>query len=498
MDFTTLDDYNNGFLGGEDAGAAELLKAMQAGQITGTETLDQALTVEPLKAESLEKTLKLLDFRTQDIRLINKMPKMVAYNTVEEFLQLKSYGTDRGGFYNEGELSDVEDSVYVRRSELIKYIQVTGEVTMQAQMVRTNFVDAYRKEIENKTMWILRRSNTSLTKADADIIPQQFNSLYKQHANIGSGGGLDFLYPDLESYFTSSVVIDMRGNSVTQFEIEKAAVIVDAGFGTPTDFFAPPTVTSALMQDFFKVQRIMMPTTGFNGTVGTVVPSIDTSIAKINLSSDKFMKADPPRFLTDNATSAKAPAQPVFVDISNQTSTLAKWVSGDTGGAYYAVSAINRYGESALTPMSASSIAITQGDAVRLKFTAGSGGNPGTGYVIYRTLITSAASNAGVLFYPIFQVSNAQVAAGYDGAAATYVNDNGRFLPGMEQAFLAEVTDQVMSFKQLAPISKLDLAVIAMSRRFIAFNFCTPNLYAPKKMVRFINCKPSLNPIAGE
>lgn len=492
-DFTSLEDYNNGFMGGERDGA-EILKAMQAGQITGRDTADQALSVEPLKAESLEKTLKLLEFRTKDIRLLNAMPKMVAYNTVEEFLQLKSYGTDRGGFYNEGELSDVEDSTYVRRAELIKYIQVTGEITMQAQMVRTNFVDVYRKEVENKTMWIMRRANSSLTKGDSDIIPQEFNSIYKQHANIGTGGH-DFLYSSLEDYFTSSVVIDLRGKSLTQYHIEQGAVVVDNGFGDPTDIFGPNTVISALMQDYFGDQRIVMPMTGFQGTIGTVPRKIDTSIAEIQLNSDKFMKNDAPRTTADNATSSKSPAAPVTGGAPNVTSdTLSKFIAGESGTCYYAVSAVNRYGESALTLLNAGATTLVIGSSVDLTFTAGTGSNGTTGYKIYRTKITSAASATGLQFYPIFKVSLSNLSAGYDGGGAGKIRDRGRFLPGMEQAFLSGMTDEVLSFKQLAPISKLDLAVISMSRRFIAFNFCTPQLYAPKKLVRYINVAPTLVP----
>jgi hypothetical protein len=204
----SINDYagdGSGFLGDQVEGQSELLKAIQAGQITGRDTTNQTLTQEPLKAESLEKTLKLLEFRTQDIKLWNAIPKLTAYNTVEEFLQLSSYGVDRGGFYNEGELSDVEDSAYIRRAELIKYMQVTGEVTMQAQMVRS-YVDAMRKETENKMQWILRLADRSLTKANSDLIPQEFNGYYQQHASIGSATG--FLYADNPTYFNSSQVYE--------------------------------------------------------------------------------------------------------------------------------------------------------------------------------------------------------------------------------------------------------------------------------------------------
>jgi len=421
---------------------------------------------------------------------LNALPKKIAYNTVEEFLQLKSYGVDRGGFYGEGELSDVEDSTYVRRSELVKYIQVTGEVTMQAQMVKS-FIDVYRKEVENKTMWIMRRANTALTEGDADIIPEEFNSLYKQHANVGTTG--DFLYTSLEEYFTSGTVIDLRGASLKQDHVEDGAVNVDNGYGIPTDLYAPNTVISALMKDFFNDQRIVMPSGGFNGTIGTVTQAIDTSIGKINLSSDKFMKTNPTRTTADTSTSPKAPPAPVTGGAPNVlVDGLSKYITAEIGTCYYAVAAINRYGESALTVLDASAATIVAGRSVDLTFTAGSGANATNGYQVYRTQITAAGSATGLKFYPIFRVSASQLAAGFDGGAAGKVRDRGRFLPGMEQAFLTEMTGEVLSFKQLAPISKLDLSIISMSRRFIAFNFCTPQMYAPKKFIRYINVNPSL------
>jgi hypothetical protein len=97
-------------------------------------------------------------------------------------------------------------------------------------------------------------------------------------------------------------------------------------------------------------------------------------------------------------------------------------------------------------------------------------------------------------FFPIFKVSNADVAAGFQGAAAGAVRDRGYFLPDTEEAFITEMSDEVLELKQLAPLSKLDLAVISMSRRFITFMFGTPILYTPKKMVRYINVSRTYNP----
>lgn len=481
----TLADYQDGFVGSESEGLAELQKAMVAGQITGRDTTGLPLTMEPLKVESLEKTLKLLDYRPNDIQLYRAIPKMTAFNTVEEFLQLQSYGTDRGGFYDEGELSDVEDSTYVRRAEKIKYIQVTGEVTMQAQMVRS-YVDTMRKEVENKMMWTTRKVNTSLTKADEDVISQEFNSLYKQHASIGTTA--EFLYPNFEAYYNSGTVIDLRGKSLKQKDVQDGATIVDAGFGTANTLFAPTSVIAALSEDYYERSRFM-----FSGNQGGAVTetgiditSISTTLGRIKLMSDKFMKADPAKTTAVGATSQKAPSAPATVTAAITSDINSKFQSAEVGNVFYAVSAINRWGESALTPISSAATSVV-GSSVDLTITPGSGNNAAQGYVIYATKVTTASSSTGLQFFPLFRISETNRINGYNGAGTGVVRDCGYFLPNTEQAFITQMDDEVMSLKQLAPISKLDLAVISMSRRFIVFNFCTPNLYSQRKLVRYIN-----------
>lgn len=464
----------------------ELIKAMQAGAITGRDTTNLPLSQEPLKVESLERTLKVLETKAEEIRLFNAMPKMTAYNTVEEYLQLQSYGSERGGFYNEGELSEVEDSVYIRRAERVKYMQVTGEVTMQAQLVQS-YVPAMTQEIKNKMMWILKLANRSLVKADEDLVPQEFNSLYKQHASIGAGSGM--LYSNFEAYYNSEVVIDLRGKSLVQANIEDGAVRVDDNHGSPNTLFAPSRVLSAFSQDYYDKQRIIIDGSPISGTVPDVPKAITTTIANINLRPDKFMKSDPSRKLSDPATSTKAPAVPVVggTPAAVVVDAKSKYQASEVGNVFYAVAAINRYGESNLLSISNTATTLAVGSAVDINFTAGAGAYAATAFVIYRTKVTTASTPTNETFYPIFKVPAASAAAGFNGAAANKVRDLGYFLPDTEQCFLTQMDDEVLSFKQLAPMSKLDLAVLSLSRRFIVFLFGTPNLYAPKKFIRYIN-----------
>ena len=484
-----LDDFLEDGPGTMDGSISQLIKSMQAGQISGTQTLGLPLTAQPLKVESLETSMKLLEMKLEEIKLFNAIPKMTAHSTVEEFLQLQSYGASRGGFYSEGELSEIEDSTYVRRAEYVKYIQVTGEVTIQAQMVRS-FVDVMAQETKNKMMWVMRTANKALTAANSDMIPDEFNSLYRQHANIGSSTGS--IYPSFEDYYNSGVVIDLRGKSLKQFNIENGAIGVDDNHGSPNMLFAPTKVLSAFSQDYYDKQRIIIDGRPVTGTVTDIPKAITTTIANINLVGDKSMKNDDPRKLSNAATSLKAPSAPGGVAApAIVVDTLSKYQGSEAGNVFYAVSAINKYGESALTSLNASAVALAAGSSIDLTFAASGGANPATAFVIYRTKVTTASAPTNETFYPVFKVSVGELASGYNGATNGKVRDRGYYLPGMEQCFLAEVTEEVMSFKQLAPMSKLDLAVQSMSRRFIVFLFGTPNLYAAKKMIRYINVSPT-------
>lgn len=489
----TLNDYSPESLGalggGEFADQGELLKAMQAGNITGRDTTGLPLTQEPLKVESLETTIRLLESRTKDIKLFNALPKLTAYNTVEEYLQLASYGNLNGGFYGEGALSDVQDSTYIRRAEKIKYIQVTGEVTLQAQMVKS-YVDAYTQEVKNKAMWVMKKANSALTKANSDVVPEEFNSLFKQHASVGVGN--DFLYSTFEAYYNSGLVVDLRGKSLKQGDVEDGALAVDAHFGNVDSVFAPTSVLSALTKDYYNTQRILQG--GQASSMGTGnIKSLSTTIGDVNIMTDKFMAKNPPRQLSSPADSVKAPAAPAAVAVAVAAAdALSKYKAGENGSVLYAVAAVNAFGESALTVF-VTPVAISAGNSSDITITSGAGAVAGTGYVIYRSKVGDTTP-ATATFFPIFKVANADVAAGFNGGAAGVVRDRGYFLPDTEEAFITEMSDEVLSLKQLAPLSKLDLAVISMSRRFISFLFCTPILYTPKKMVRYINISRTYTP----
>lgn len=464
----------------------QLNKALAAEQITGRETTDlTTASGAPLKVESLEKTLKHLTFREQDIRLWKDIPKKPAYNTVEEYNQQVSYGAHRGGWNREGELPEEEDSVFVRRAQLVKYLGVTKSVTHQMTLVNTMIGSVMERTIKDGTLWILRALNEGLYFGDEKIVPEQFSGFIAQQRNSDSWAS----YAD---YMDSEHVVDLRGSALTEDAIETAANTIVENYGLGTQIYGPPAVLSNFVKNFYGNKFIVPNTPSLSdGIMGQRVQAFDSQFGRIGLNHDVFFKKLPAKTASSAATSQKAPTKPTWDTSLNPDSAIkvessvagSKWGTTDAGNVYYAVSAINRFGESDLAVFSTAVVA-TSGCAVDMKFTDGGGVNKATAYRIYRTKAGGAATGP---FYPLFEVSVDDVTRGYDGGSPKIIRDMNRYLPDTDQSILFQFDNEVIEFSQLAPLMKMDLAVLSPAFRFMILLYGTPLLYAPKKMVRFIN-----------
>lgn len=458
----------------------ELNKALAAGQITGRETADKIdASGAPLKVESLEKTLKHLTFRESDITFWKDIPKTPAYNTVVEYNQQLSYGQDRGGFYSEGELPDEEDSVYARRAQFTKYLGVTKSVTHQMTLVNSVIGNIIQKTIQDGTLWILRKLDQSLFFGNDKLVDLEFNGFLAQQEYSDS-------WANRNAYLNSEHVIDMRGSALTEDAIESAANTIVESYGLATQLYTAPSVLSGFVKNFYGNKFIMPNTQALtNGVMGQRVQQFESQFGPIGLRQDIFFKKKPAKNAQSAATSDKAPAAPTVTATAVAAGAdNSKWGTDDAGNVMYAVSAFNRYGESALTVVNTAVAAVATG-AVDLKITAGTGSvHKATAYRIYRSYKNGTANGQ---FYPIMEVSLDDVTRGLDGAAAGSIRDLNRFLPNCDQAIVLQFDDEVINFAQLAPLMKMDLAMLAPAYRFMILLYGTPLLYAPKKMVRIVN-----------
>lgn len=457
-----------------------LNKALAAEQITGMQTQNMTdASGAPLKVESLEKTLKHITFRESDIRLWKDLPKKPAYNTVEEYNQQTSYGANRGGWNREGELPEEEDSIFVRRAQFVKYLGVTKSVTHQITLVNTMIGSVMERTIKDGTLWILRTLNQGLYFGNEKLIPEQFNGFLAQQMQSDA-------WASYAAYMDSENVIDLRGNALTEDAIESGANSIVENYGLGTQIYGPPAVLSNFVKNFYGNKFIVPNTPSLSdGIMGQRVQAFDSQFGRIGLNHDVFFKKLPAKNSVSPANSQKAPNKPVWVtpvEVKINVSGT-KWATEDAGNVMYAVSAINRFGESELAIYETTVQAVAN-CAIDLKFTDGGGVNKATAYRIYRTKVGGTATG---MFYPLFEVSLDDLTRGYDGGGAGTIRDMNRFLPDTDQSMLVQFDNEVVEFAQLAPLMKMDLAVLSPAFRFMVLLYGTPFLYAPKKMVRLIN-----------
>lgn len=459
-----------------------LMKAMSAEHITGRETTDLLTAGSALKVESLEATMKILTAQPKHIPFFAKIAKKPATNTVEEYNQLVSYGDFDGGFTLEGELPENIDSQYRRKAQYVKYLGVVGSVTHQAQLVNMNAIsNMIAAETKNKSMLIMQLMERYLPFADSRIVPEHFNGFFAQHE-------VESEYLTYDNYMTSEHVIDCHGRVLTDTDIENASLVTVNNYGIGDTIIAPPEVFSNFVTRYHD-KKLINPIPGQvrDGVFGQRVNEIITQNGGVEVIQSNFFKMRAQKNATKPASHPKAPAAPTTVTAAVLADAQSRATVNGVGDYFYAITAKNRYGESALTFVTGLQT-VAAGQSVDLTIIPGAGAFPVTGYCIYKSEVNPVAPQGTVVMHKVFEVGLKDIAIGYDGAAAGKVRDRLRYIPACDQSWLVEWDpEQILAFKQLAPLMKMNLAVTAPVSRFMVLLYGTPILYAPRKTVRFIN-----------
>ncbi len=471
----SLSHYNSqpvsGFGNDSPQNVAELSKALEAGYQVSGQTNGGALRV-----ESLEGSLKVVSYTAHHIKMWKKIHKSPAYSTVEEYNQLTAYGSNSNAFLREGELAPTQDSTYARRTAFVKYIGVTREVSHPMTVVHPAHGDVIALENQNGILWLLQQVENALFSGDSSLA---FSGESEQW------DGLDALI-DPTSY------LDLEGDPLQEADVEEGANQLVEQYAYPTDLWLGTRVSSDLVKTMYPRERISLPAPE-NGRIGMSVNSVMTQAGVMELNPSVFLRRlpSPP----SAATSANAPATPASVTSSVSATVDGNFNKGASAGTNeygYAVTACNRFGESAPVFILANAI-MTQANKDLLRRTslvitnAASIGTFAPEYFrIYRTapLASAAAVSTSVAdFSLIMQIPASSQTAGVTTAAA----DVNFLLPFTEIAYMGEQTPSVLTFRQLLPMMRMDLAVTSPSYRWLILMYGTPLLFAPRKWLRIIN-----------
>jgi hypothetical protein len=480
------DIYSNLF---QTQGSDDIVKAMIAGARTGQDLNNIANAGESLKPESLDPVVKVLEATEKNIKLFKLFPKQSITNNVHAYNLLKSYGSNIGLFMQEGESPEQTDSVYIRKSAITKYIGVQGEVTLQAQMVKNaDGKDPYTREVENKTIFVLKGINQKLTEANSGMVAEEFDGILKQHYDgINAINGVT----SLGNYANDTCVINAHNKALTEAMAADASMaVVNDRFGAVSHIISHPSVFNDFAKRFH-TNRYVLTNSPISATTGAVVGGKQDVIQTPNsdeglkIVSDIFFDRRQHKYYNSAADASKAPSAPVK-DIANPLTTAA----GDTlnefgtdfaGDYFYGVTARNKYGESAMCLMNTTGFAVAATASTDLKFAAGVSTYAAVSYVIYRTKM-DVTDYTTAPFYPIFEITLAELQTGYDGAAGLSVRDRNRIIAGTHSAIVLDPTSDIWEYVQLSSTMKLDFAVTTLSKRFAVFNFGTPIIYQPGKI----------------
>lgn len=535
MNFNQFNPQAATFSSGPLAGAsiADLQKAMATSQ-TGrdfTGSNDPSNSYGPIKLEALDGTLKLLQYKEKDIRLWATIPKLEASNTVQEYAQLVKYGIHQSGFVSEGRIPAFSnDSQQLRKFVVLKYIAELREITHQATLMKTIVVDGImQQETRNATLHLMKKIDSKLLTADSEVVPEEWDGIYKMHQK-------DSPISNMEAYYRNNpLVFDMRGQNLTESVFTEAAdVLYNTGYSTPDTLFAPTGVLANFTKGFL-TQKIFNPNTEqtSNAVVGQRVTSVDTQLGRVNLEYDLFMKGGAPiscvfasngNLVYGPAPAPLAPNAPIInlptggpagTGTTQFNDSLPNsWNVNAAFQTVYAIRAVNQNGESgvstvpqgsAVTATSGHLATITPGvnGNVAYRLSVSQGTNPGTGYIVYRSIdndpvVNSAnfAANGGtVTLYPILYVpANTTAVSGYNPPVSTtaglmpgQIRDSNFKIPNTQDCFLFENSKDIWGFYQLLPMFKVDLAQVTMTLPFVINLYGAPALFAPSKLLRFTN-----------
>ena len=469
--FVSWKDYEglDGFGQGTQEQVQELRKALTAGQDQNPPAVAAGEGF-PLRVESLERTLKVVTYRMDDVRLWRSLSKLPAYNTVEEYNRLRSYGSnDFAGFIDEGDLPSTDDSTYSREFTVIKYVGTTRSVTHVMSLIKPAHGPVIAQETVNGTAHLLKQIERALFFGDSTLVPVQWDGLLTQITNGAPAAN----------------IIDLRGQPLSEEKLNDGGLTVKTSpnYGRPTDLYLADGAYSDLAKGFYPAERYPIQPGGFqDGMAGLQFKGFHSMVGPIMFNPDVFIEFGAAANAAAVGPAASRPAVPTEDSVPTASGTGSQFGAQDAGDYEYQVVAVNRFGKSIPLDMTGP-VTVAAGEEVAMDI--GDGAVLATAYEIYRSARDGAIATSLLL---------TTIARDADPTTFTDVNSD---LPGMSQAFMIQQNVEFFSFKQLAPFVKIPLATVDTSIRWMQLLYGALTVYAPGKAVIYKNVGRAAGSVGG-
>lgn len=454
-----------------------LVKALEAGNYNAApSTLVQGAS---LQVEDLAAMMYNVGFQDQHIKLQKEIKVESCKSTLAQFDRQLSYGQWGGSAQLEGNVGQEETSDFVRITVPMCFYSHTRRVTLVSTMVATvdgkksderAAADAAKKIAADIEFDLFRGkgdyTNGGVFDGNPLVIPALPNILgldAQVRMSDAERNALDMMFGE---YGSDDSVVIAGGSTLSQDNIEDASVRSAMNFGSADKLIVDPKVLSNYNKIAFGKERIILAGSPQDGS-GADLRKQWVSGGTVNIEASRFLSGKTrPQAPRVNSGAPAAPAGLAAADTAVAGVTTA--FTAGQAFAYYATSC-NEVGESPKSAVATGTVG-TNGHAITVTVT-----HPGSTTVRYFNIYRSAAGGSAASAKFVGRVAVAT------GAGSTDFVDLGNKQPGFVTGFLIE--KDTMALKELAPYSRMKIAVTDLSQPEAHFRFCTLAVMEPRKNV---------------
>ena len=439
-----------------------------------------------LAVEDLDRTLKLVTFGLEHLRLWKDILKERVPQVVHEYNVQNAYGdSEASPFFQMGNTPVETDAQYARDIVQIKYLGTKGAVLHNLTLIQAAHGPVVAREVKNKTIELLARNERFMFHASSSIEAKEYDGLEEQ---IISKADSSIYQSSAFAGYGNSVtgtsaphVLNAGGADFDEDIAEDAALTAVNNFGMPMDMYLGTDVHSSFSRAFYAKQRTVP---GESLTSGNrVTEHMGTLDYRFKPSLFNRPKLTPtglaPAMGTDVDPTISLPTGFTAFGASGtgfDALALAVTADGETGqGEFFgntgrlqvevgtvqsAVLYFNVY-----TRAAASNLFSDYRFAFRLPLPSGTGGGRAQDLnrEVFSIVKASSGVNAGEVVLPR--------------------------IAGTAKAFLLMHDPDVLCWKQLGSMIKYDLAVTTTAYEWLQLLYGTPLVMAPLKNVIIHNLK---------
>lgn len=418
-----------------------------------------------LRREFLDDEVKMLAFDNSDFTIYPMIYKQQVSNTVVKYAVFNQHGrTGHSRFVREVGVASINDPNIRQKTVQMKFLSDTKQQSLAAGLVN-NIADPMTILTEDAISVIAKSIEWAIFYGDAAL-----------SSDVDAQAGIEFdgMHKLIDQ---NTNVMDLQGRTITEADLNKAAVIVGKGYGKATDAFMPIGVQADFTNSLLDRQRVIQPAQSGGFATGFAITQFLSSRGPINLHGSTIMENDNV-LVEDRLPQANAPLPVQDVAATIVPASGGKFRDADKGVQSYKVVVFSDEAESIASAEETATVANNT-DGVSLAITL----QPM--YQAQPQFVAVYRKGAETGHYFLIARIPASKAV---GNVITFVDKN-EVIPETTDVFVGEMSPQVLSLLELLPMMRLPLAQMNATITFTVLWYGALALYAPKKWVRIKNVK---------